>query len=275
MIINTKILRSKVSERFNGDEDIYSELTCYLKKVLGISLADLYSSEDIKLNKDQSANLDNFFKQKLKKTPLDYILKESSFFGRNFYIDERVLIPRCETELIIQYFKENKILGKKNILDAGTGSGCIAISIAYLDDNYTLYASDKSSSALEVAAINIERHKLNNIFLTQMHWLSGFQKDAFDIVISNPPYIEEYDAHLKDLSHEPIEALVSSDNGLGDIKEICSNAFEVLKYDGMLVLEHGYNQSEEVLKILQTTGLEFKEAIKDHQGHHRITIATK
>ncbi|MDA7828890.1 peptide chain release factor N(5)-glutamine methyltransferase, partial [Gammaproteobacteria bacterium] len=241
----------------------------------GISLADLYSSEDIKLNKDQSANLDNFFKQKLKKIPLDYILKESSFFGRNFYIDERVLIPRCETELIIQYFKENKILGKKNILDAGTGSGCIAISIAYLDDNYTLYASDKSSSALEVAAINIERHKLNNIFLTQMHWLCGFQKDAFDIVISNPPYIEEYDAHLKDLSHEPIEALVSSDNGLGDIKEICSNAFEVLKYEGMLVLEHGYNQSEEVLRILQTTGLKFKETIKDHQGHHRITIATK
>ena len=275
MIINTKILRSKVSERFNGDEDIYSELTYYLKKVLGISLADLYSSEDIKLNKEQSTNLDNFFKQKLKKRPLDYILKESSFFGRNFYIDERVLIPRCETELIIQYFKENKTLGKKNILDAGTGSGCIAISIAYLDDDYTLYASDKSSSALEVAAINIERHRLNNIFLTQMHWLSGFQKDAFDIVISNPPYIEEYDAHLKDLSHEPIEALVSSENGLGDIKEICRNAFEVLKYEGMLVLEHGYNQSEEVLRILQTTGLKFKETIKDHQGHHRITIATK
>ena len=123
--------------------------------------------------------------------------------------------------------------------------------------------------------MNINRNKITNMFLMQMHWLSAIQEEIFDIVVSNPPYIEEDDSHLKELSHEPIEALVSKDNGLSDIKEICNKAYSVLKNEGILIIEHGYNQHQQILKIIQSAGLEFKEVLKDQQGHNRITIASK
>ena len=185
-------------------------------------------------------------------------------------MDSRVLIPRPETELLVDYVVKN-FKDTMKVLDAGTGSGCIGISIALKKSNFKVYGSDFSKNALDVASINKSKLNVGNYFLVNANWLSCFKNESFDLILSNPPYIAENDSHLDNLIHEPKIALTSSEAGLSDIKKIIQESSKVLKGGGVLIIEHGYNQEDQVKNLLKDNYFLDIFNIKDYQGLPRIT----
>lgn len=275
MYINLKSLKEDVSKRLRGSDDAFNELMHFLKYKLNLDTSKLYMNENIQVNSFVNNQIESFFKLKKDNIPNDYIIGTSSFYGREFFVDNRVLIPRSETELIVNYFIEENISGNKVILDAGTGSGCIGISLAHIDNNFDIFISDKFSDPLSVAANNIKNHKCQNITPIQMSWGSAIRENSLNYIVCNPPYIKKHDPHLNDLKHEPISALISRKNGLNDIDLICRDAYIILKDGGKIIMEHGYDQVDEVNNIFCKNLLKPENTIIDYQGHVRISIASK
>jgi release factor glutamine methyltransferase len=194
--------------------------------------------------------------------------------GYKFYVDSRVLIPRPETELIVEWVSGLSLNKNSTIFEVGTGSGCIAISICLKNKDLKILATDLSASALEVAQINKELHNAQNVTFMQSNWLSCSMQSSLDLVISNPPYIKPNDPHLKDLNHEPLIAL-TAENGSQSFFQIASQAISSLKSEGKIIFEHGYSQAEEVSNILRDLGFKNIVTCKDFQGLDRYTYANK
>ena len=254
-------------------EAIKKDFIFFLKEKLGFNDNEIYINPNIVLKKKDKTLIEKFLKQKEEGVPLDYILNSSKFYEYEFFVDSRVLIPRPETEIIIDYVN-NHFLSPINVLDAGTGSGCIGISIALQNPSLKVYGSDCSADALDVAMINKKDLNVDNFSLVHADWLSSFKKEYFDLIVSNPPYIADQDPHLENLKHEPAKALVAKDNGLGDIRIIVEQSTEVLKRGGMIILEHGYQQQEEVENILKKNHFAEIANLKDYQDLPRITLGT-
>ena len=254
-------------------EAIKKDFIFFLKEKLGFNDNEIYINPNIVLKKKDKTLIEKFLKQKEEGIPLDYILNSSKFYEYEFFVDSRVLIPRPETEIIIDYVN-NHFLSPINVLDAGTGSGCIGISIALQNPSLKVYGSDCSADALDVAMINKKDLNVDNFSLVHADWLSSFKKEYFDLIVSNPPYIADQDPHLENLKHEPAKALVAKDNGLGDIRIIVEQSTEVLKRGGMIILEHGYQQQEEVENILKKNHFAEIANLKDYQDLPRITLGT-
>ena len=159
-----------------------------------------------------------------------------------------------------------------NVLDLGTGTGAIALAIAHNRPLANVTAVDFSKSALKIAQQNAENLKLTNVSFTHSDWFSTLKGQKFDVIVSNPPYIESSDPHLTALNHEPISALTSGVDGLDDIRKIINSALIYLKPQGWLMLEHGYNQAEQVRDLLAENGLTDITTIKDFGGNDRVTI---
>jgi release factor glutamine methyltransferase len=219
--------------------------------------------------------IEGFIESSKNKIPIEYMLHEADFYGRNFYVDNRVLIPRDETELLIDILKNYYQKKDLKVVDLGTGSGCIAISIALEIPKSIVLGVDKYLDALNVATKNKHIHQVTNFHVKQSDWLSDINVYDFDVVISNPPYIDPTDKHLKDLIHEPKNALIAADSGLSDIKKISIQAYKKLKIGGILMFEHGFNQADEVKKIMELSNFHEIENFKDYQLHPRITIGKK
>ena len=160
------------------------------------------------------------------------------------------------------------------VLDLGAGSGAIALAIAKHRPQAFVTAADASEGALKIAQENAQNLQITNIKFVQSNWFSALQNEKFDMIVSNPPYIEENDAHLTqgDLRFEPASALVSGADGLHDIKRIITNAPKHLNPHGCLLLEHGYNQAEIVSALLKNAGFSEIETIKDLGGNNRVTL---
>ena len=255
-----------------NDGDISKELIFFLKDRLELSDTSIFLDEYTFSTKEENL-IKEFIDLKREGFPLDYILQNTSFYKDNFYVDHRVLIPRPETELLVDYINSLNLKPGMKILDAGTGSGCIGISIAKYNPSVTVYGIDYSPDAIEVAQINKQNKLLSNFYLINSDWLNCIQEKTINILVSNPPYIAPSDAHLENLKYEPIEALVSGDNGLKDFKTITEQAKNVLTRDGILVFEHGYNQSKNLENILIKSGFKNIYLLKDHQSQPRITTA--
>ena len=263
-----------IDDSFEASSGIKEELIFYLKEKLFLKHKDIYLNKE-KIFTDNEDNLiENFIKKKKEGIPLDYILNSTKFYEEEFYVDERVLIPRSETELLVEYINNYDFSRKIKILDAGTGSGCIGISIALKNPKFEVYGSDYRIDSLHVANINKKNLDVANFHLIQADWLCCFDEKSFDVIISNPPYIAEEDQHLNDLEHEPYQALVAPNNGLGDIQKITQQSTKILKKDGMIIFEHGFNQSNDVKNIFEENGFTNVKLIKDFQNHPRATLGT-
>ena len=261
---------SYYQEELNSDA-IKDEFIFYLKEKLLFSDKDIYVDKDRELNKEEQNLIKEFIDKKKEGVPLDYILNSTKFYENDFYVDSRVLIPRPETEILVDYVNNHSSPSMK-VLDAGTGSGCIGISIALKNPSFQVYGSDYSEDALNVALINKNNLNVDNFSLVHADWLSSFKKAYFDLIVTNPPYIADQDSHLENLKHEPNHALVSNDNGLGDIKLIVEQSTEVLKRGGMLMLEHGYQQQEKVENIFKRNHFSNIVNLRDFQNLPRITL---
>ena len=271
MSSNLNFYKNKVADIWPNDQEISKEFIFYLKEYLNLKDASIYVDKDYLLSNDEQEGIEEFIKHKKDGLPLDYILKKSFFYGNEFLVDQRVLIPRSETELLVDHINTLNFPDNIKILDAGTGSGCIGISIAMHNPNVQVYGLDYSAKSLEVAKANKNYFELNNFSLIHSDWLSSIKDRSIDFIVSNPPYIDSQDIHLKDLIHEPASALVASDSGLGDFKVISQQASLKLRKGGVLIFEHGYQQASEVSKIMKKNGFNNIETFKDHQSHPRIT----
>ena len=204
--------------------------------------------------------------------PLAYIFKEWGFYGRTFYINESMLIPRPETELIIDVLKERKIL-KDNIqlLDLGAGSGAIGITAKLeIYNNADLHLSDISKRCVHGLKKNLQQFDIEaKVYFS--NWFENIPKIKFDLILSNPPYISNKDPHLNELRFEPKRALVAKKQGLADIHTIIENSVHFLNKDGLIIIEHGYNQKDEVQEIFNRYNFNQIESYKDLLGHYRIT----
>ena len=218
-----------------------------LSLVLGKSNTQLYAQNDYALGDKQQQQLENFIQQREQGIPFAYLSGKKGFYHLDFKVTKDTLIPRPETELLIDItldlLKKNQ---KYQVLDLGTGSGIIAVTLADINPRWKVSATDFSQAAINVAKINAT----TNINFTQGSWFDAVTDQTFDLIVSNPPYIEENDAYLDDLTYEPQTALVSGVDGLDDIRIIINNAPEYLNKDGYLLLEHGYNQQTEIVELL-------------------------
>ena len=262
---------SHFQEKLNSDI-LKNEFIFYLKEKLLFNDKEIYLDKETELNKEQQNLIQEFIQKKKDGVPLDYILNSTKFYENDFYVDSRVLIPRPETEILVDYVN-NHFSSPIRVLDAGTGSGCIGISIALKNPSFQVYGSEYSEDALNVALINKNNLSVENFSLICADWLSCFKTKTFDLVLSNPPYIADQDSHLEDLKHEPKKALVAKDKGLGDLKLIIEQSTKVLKSRGMLILEHGYEQEKEVGNILKENNFLDIKNFKDFQNLPRITLA--
>ncbi len=206
--------------------------------------------------------------------PLAYLLGEWDFFGRTFTVTPDTLIPRADTETLIEQvlarFRPEAVL---NALDLGTGSGCIAITLALELPGCTMQALDWSEAALKVATANAQALGARVGFV-QSDWFEALegQETGFDLVVSNPPYIEAGDPHLADLIFEPRTALVAQERGLKDLRHIADNARRFLKPGGWLLMEHGYDQGPVCMELLTRLGYTKIEDWLDYGGQPRIII---
>jgi release factor glutamine methyltransferase len=247
----------------------------FLKKALKYSDSIIVLNDDFDILDHEIEIIEGFIESSKNKIPIEYMLHEAEFYGRNFYVDNRVLIPRDETELLVDILKNYYQKKDLKVVDLGTGSGCIAISIALEIPKSIVLGVDKYLDALNVATKNKHIHQVTNFHVKQSDWLSDINVYDFDVVISNPPYIDPTDKHLKDLIHEPKNALIAADRGLSDIKKISIQAYKKLKIGGILMFEHGFNQADEVKKIMELSNFHEIENFKDYQLHPRITIGKK
>jgi release factor glutamine methyltransferase len=225
-------------------------------------------------NAPQIAQFQLLVEQRSQGTPVAYLTGQREFWSRNFKVSPDVLIPRPDTELLVEL--SLSLLPTDlpcKIIDLGTGSGIIAITLAAERPLTQVFACDLSSAALEVARYNAQQLNTGNVRFVQSSWFDNIEETGFDLVISNPPYIADNDPHLKigDVRFEPDSALISAENGLQDIRQLAEQARAHLKDHGQFLVEHGYNQQTEVQAIFNELGYRQVITHADLSGNPRVT----
>ncbi len=248
--------------------------------VLKVDRQYILVNNDIELNNDVVSEYFSYIDKILNNMPLQYITNTQEFMKLDFYVDENVLIPRADTEILVEeaIMKANEIKAEK-ILDICTGSGAIAISVAKYLENISVTASDISENALIISKRNANSNrvseKLNFIQSDMFENITGM----YDIIISNPPYIaKEVILNLEDqVKKEPIIALDGGIDGLDFYRILVSNAYKYLNKGGYLMLEIGYDQKDDVIKLIENLELEYSEIYskKDLYNNDRVVIAKK
>ena len=249
-----------------------SEASLLLAEATGQGKAWLIAHDDEVLSAEAAARFDDWVGRRQRGEPVAYILGWREFYGHRFAVGPGVLIPRPETELLVEEglaAVEHK--QQPRILDLGTGSGCIAISLALARPDAEVYALDFSADALKIATANAAALGARVTFV-QSDWTAGLDERDFDLIVSNPPYIAPDDEHLVqgDLRFEPRTALAAADAGMADLRRIIDAAAELLKSGATLLCEHGWDQAGLVREAIVTKGFSPVQ-FRDLAGIVRVT----
>lgn len=255
--------------------DARYESQLLLQHILDVNRAWLIAHENDDLQADEQSRFADLVLRRCNGEPIAYILGQREFYGLNLAVTPATLIPRPDTEILVEAALE-KIPADKSlqILDLGTGTGAIALAIAHQRPETQVNAVDASQPALDIAISNSRQHNIKNVRFVLSNWFSALNQDKFDIIVSNPPYIEQNDTHLSqgDLRFEPMSALTSGTDGLDDIRQIVADSLLHLRPQGWLMLEHGYNQAAAVADLLAEQGFVDIATIQDFDGNDRVTI---
>lgn len=251
---------------------IASEARILMAHALQFSRVQLVTESKLSLSPEQVNNISRLFARRAQGEPIAYITGEREFYGLSFAVNPSVLIPRPETELLLE-LALGKLAAGASVLDLGTGSGAIAIALAHSRPDIQVTATDLSLAALDTAQSNAARHAVAVRFI-HSNWYAQVQ-GKFDLVLSNPPYIAANDKHLEqeDLRFEPRSALTDEANGMLHLSAIISGAPALMKPGGCLLLEHGYDQASAVRACLLQAGWQQIESWKDLAGIERVTGA--
>lgn len=252
-----------------------------LEKHYQLPRSALLSRDDLELNDTALDEWKGLESKRLQGEPVAYLVGKRGFHNIELFVAPGVLIPRPETELLVDIgLQEIKRLNDQvDILDLGTGSGAIALAIAHEAPQAIVTATDQSNEALEIAQFNAKQLKVaDQVRFSQGSWYGALEVSAsFDIILSNPPYIASEDSHLKqgDLRFEPISALTDHQDGLSCLEIIISGAKRHLNPNGLIAVEHGFDQSEAVLALMKLAGFRDIQPHLDLSGHCRVASCRK
>lgn len=245
-----------------------------LTSILQCNTAHLAAWPEKNLSKEQESRFQTLVKQRKEGQPVAYLVGQREFWSLEFSVNNSTLIPRPETETLVDYILTT-FSSDTNIklLDMGTGTGAIAISIASERPGWLIVASDISQSALKLARQNSNRHHTDHITFKKSNWFENLTADKFNIIVSNPPYIACDDPHLRqgDVRFEPHSALISGPTGMDDIEHLCAQAKNHLINNGCLIIEHGYNQKKQVADCFAKNGFTEIFQQQDLSGQPRMT----
>ncbi|MDP5136422.1 peptide chain release factor N(5)-glutamine methyltransferase [Rheinheimera baltica] len=246
-----------------------------LSHVLQVSNSYLYSYPERILTLAELTQLNDLLTKRLQGHPLAYLFGYWHFFGLTLKVSPSTLIPRPDTEILVEYVLGLALPNKAKVLDLGTGTGAIALALAQQRQQWQVTAVDYISDAVALAETNRVALAITNCRMLQSNWFDALQGEQFDLIVSNPPYIDPQDPHLIALKHEPLTALTAANNGMADIVQIVTQAQSHLNAGGWLWLEHGYNQAEAVQHLLQQAGFTSVESKRDYGNNWRISGGQK
>ena len=214
--------------------------------------------------------------RRLQGEPMSYITGTREFWSHELLVSPATLVPRPETELLVELaLREIPRKAEWDILDLGTGSGAIAISVAAERSLCTITATDVSADALGIARENVRQADLANVTCLLGNWTAPVENQQFNIILSNPPYVREDDEALLNLRHEPLSALASGKDGLNDLRVLATDCGPILAPDGWLMMEHGADQKGDVADLLKVAGWVDITCHNDLAGKPRVTVARR
>ena len=255
-----------------GMESPALESRLLLSYLTGLNHSALIIHDDDDLDEVQLQRFKELLKKRATGYPVEYILGQKEFWGLKLKVTHDTLIPRADTETLVEQALKKEFA---SVLDLGTGSGAVILALKHERPKVQCCACDLNEKTLEVARFNAQNLGLAVEF-TKSSWFEAYQGKKFDLIVSNPPYIEEGDEHLKhsSLPFEPLNALTSGKDGLDDIRTIVKDARVHLTAGGTLMLEHGYNQAFKVRKILSENGFVNVNTVRDLGGNERVSFGT-
>lgn len=251
-----------------------TEARLLLQSLTGLSASTLAAYPERLLDTPTRAAYQTLVSRREQGEPIAYLVGQREFYGRDFHVAPGVLIPRPETELLVeQGLVKLADIPRPRVLDLGCGSGCIALTLSLERSDATVFALDASPAALAIARQNAERLSAPVQFIESDWFAALAPQDKFGLIVSNPPYIASADPHLAqgDLRFEPACALASGEDGLDALRHLIATAPRHLHPDAWLLLEHGYDQAEAVRRLLEETGYRNIEQHRDLAGILRVS----
>lgn len=274
-------LRALLRDSALASTDAKVLMAYILEKHYQLPRSVLLSRDELELNDIALEDWKKLESKRLQGEPVAYLIGRRGFHNIELYVAPGVLIPRPETELLVEIGLQEieRLNTPASILDLGTGSGAIALAIASDASQAIVTATDQSTEALEIARTNAKQLKVaDRVQFLQGSWYEALEACAsFDVILSNPPYIASQDSHLNqgDLRFEPLSALTDHGTGLSCLESIISGAQLYLKPNGLIAVEHGFDQSEAVVSLMKLAGLRDIQTHVDLGGHYRVASGRK
>lgn len=257
-----------------GESDSYErqEAMWLLEHVLKLNSLELKMRQMQILTHEQEQQYLDGLMRLSKGEPLAYITGSQPFWSLDLNVTSDTLVPRPDTEILIETVLSLDLPVYSSVVDLGTGTGAIALSLAKERPYWKILATDIYFPTLEVAQSNAKKHALNQVKFLCSAWFEAIPSQKFDLIVSNPPYIDAEDEHMANLATEPRRALVADKHGLADLEQIIEQAPRWLNTNGWVIVEHGYDQGQAVRKLLMDHKFVKVQTCKDYGGNDRISL---
>ena len=273
MSFRIDILLSRATSELSQSETPRLDAELLLAHILHKPRSYFFTWPEKELSEKEYRAYERLVEQRKQGTPVAYLTGQREFWSLRLKVTEATLIPRPDTERLVELALAKSLPASARVVDLGTGTGAIALALGRENPRWQITAVDKSPEAAAVARENASSHQIHNVTVLEGSWCEPLIHKPVDMIVSNPPYVRSDDKHLQqgDVRFEPVTALASGPDGLDDIRVIARQGYETLKSGGYLLLEHGFDQGRAVQRILRDAGFEEVKTDRDLSGHDRVT----